>query len=93
MCVTFNLIVVVGLCITINLERKQTLIFGFLIVIQKDSYKSTGCFDLTCHGFVQIATEFAIGSNLAPYSRPFNQQYEINIGLFQVMITCVQKIS
>ncbi|WJX35342.1 hypothetical protein P8452_23349 [Trifolium repens] len=49
----------------------------------KDSYKSTGCFDLTCHGFVQIATEFAIGSNLAPYSRPFNQQYEINIGLFQ----------
>ncbi|XP_045802203.1 uncharacterized protein LOC123895757 [Trifolium pratense] len=49
----------------------------------KDSYKSTGCFDLTCPGFVQVSKEVAIGSHLGPYSHPFDQQYEINIGLFQ----------
>ncbi|XP_024634824.1 uncharacterized protein [Medicago truncatula] len=41
----------------------------------KDSYQSTGCFDLTCSGFVQIATEFALGSTVEPYSARFNQQY------------------
>jgi hypothetical protein len=58
-------------------------------VVQKDSYNSTGCFDLTCHGFVQIASEFAIGSSIGPYSSPFNQQYEINVGIFWVMIIYV----
>jgi len=65
------------------------LIFGFLIAVQKDSYKSTGCFDLTCSGFVQIATEFALGSIVGPYSAKFNQQYELHVGIFWVIITCL----
>ncbi|XP_004501796.1 protein neprosin-like [Cicer arietinum] len=48
----------------------------------KDSYKTTGCFDVTCQGFVQISSEMALGSTLQPYSAPFNQQYEINVGIF-----------
>ncbi|GAU31341.1 hypothetical protein TSUD_315510 [Trifolium subterraneum] len=66
-----------------NLDATTDDVASSMINRSKDSYKSTGCFDLTCHGFVQIATEVAIGSHLGPYSRPFDQQYEINIGLFQ----------
>jgi hypothetical protein len=58
------------------------LIYGFLIVVQQDSYHTTGCFDLTCKGFVQIASEIALGSTVGPYSSQFNQQYEINVGIF-----------
>jgi len=65
------------------------LINGFLIVVQQDSYHTTGCFDLTCQGFVQIASEIALGSTVGPYSSHFNQQYEINVGIFWVIITCV----
>ncbi|GAU31340.1 hypothetical protein TSUD_315500 [Trifolium subterraneum] len=54
----------------------------FFVAWTKDSYNSTGCFDLTCHGFVQTSSEFALGSSLGPYSSPFNQQYEINVGIF-----------
>ncbi|XP_073225363.1 protein neprosin-like isoform X2 [Cicer arietinum] len=49
----------------------------------RDSYKSSGCFDLTCHGFVQISSEMALGASLGPYSSSFNQQYEINVGIFK----------
>ncbi|RHN70430.1 putative neprosin [Medicago truncatula] len=48
----------------------------------QDSYHTTGCFDLTCQGFVQIASEIALGSTVGPYSSQFNQQYEINVGIF-----------
>ena len=62
------------------------MIFDFLIVVQKDTYKSTGCFDLTCKGFVHTNKDVALGAILAPISIPFGQQYEINVGIFQVII-------
>ncbi|KEH35868.1 putative neprosin [Medicago truncatula] len=49
----------------------------------KDTYKSTGCFDLTCHGFVQTNKGIALGATLGPVSSPHQQQYEINVGIFQ----------
>jgi len=55
-------------------------------VVQKDTYKSTGCFDLTCKGFVHTNKDVALGAILAPISIPFGQQYEINVGIFQVII-------
>ncbi|KAL5074614.1 hypothetical protein RYX36_013598 [Vicia faba] len=48
----------------------------------RDSYHTTGCFDLTCKGFVHIASSTALGATLRPYSSPYNQQYEINIGIY-----------
>jgi len=56
-------------------------------VVQKDTYKSTGCFDLTCKGFVQTNKGIALGATLGPVSSPHQQQYEINVGIFQVIIT------
>jgi len=58
-------------------------------MMQKDTYKSTGCFDLTCKGFVQTNKNIALGATLGPVSIPSHQQYEINVGIFRVMITCM----
>ncbi|XP_039007112.1 uncharacterized protein LOC120134743, partial [Hibiscus syriacus] len=43
----------------------------------KDSYKTTGCFDLTCSGFVLTGTEIALGGAIEPISSHFGQQYKI----------------
>ena len=67
------------------------MIFYLLIMVQKDTYKSTGCFDLTCKGFVQTNKNVALGAILAPISTPFGQQYEINVGIFQVIISSRHK--
>ncbi|KAK7311406.1 hypothetical protein RJT34_09536 [Clitoria ternatea] len=47
----------------------------------RDSYRSTGCFDLTCPGFIQTG-QVALGAAIAPVSSRFGPQYEINIGIF-----------
>ncbi|XP_027356569.1 uncharacterized protein LOC113865940 [Abrus precatorius] len=47
----------------------------------RDSYKSTGCFDLTCAGFVQTG-QVALGATIGPLSSDFGPQYDLNVGLF-----------
>ncbi|XP_050881849.1 uncharacterized protein LOC127085374 [Lathyrus oleraceus] len=47
-----------------------------------NSYYTTGCFDVTCAGFVHVGSSTALGATVGPYSSQFNQQYEINIGIF-----------
>ncbi|MCH87384.1 carboxyl-terminal peptidase [Trifolium medium] len=44
---------------------------------------STGCFDLTCHGFVQTNKNIVLGGTIGPISIPFHQQYELNYGIFR----------
>ncbi|KAE8698431.1 oleosin 1-like [Hibiscus syriacus] len=48
----------------------------------KDSYKTTGCFDLTCSGFVLTGTEIALGGAIEPISSHFGQQYKITVGIY-----------
>ncbi|XP_003603111.3 uncharacterized protein [Medicago truncatula] len=55
----------------------------FFVYWTKDTYKSTGCFDLTCKGFVQTNKDIALGATLGPVSVPSHQQYEINVGIFR----------
>ncbi|KAK7352521.1 hypothetical protein VNO80_17943 [Phaseolus coccineus] len=47
----------------------------------RDSYRSTGCFDLTCSGFVQIG-QVVLGGTIGPISSFYGPQYDINIGMF-----------
>jgi hypothetical protein len=56
----------------------------FFIVMQKDTYKSTGCFDLTCSGFVQTNKGVGLGGAIGPISS-FHQQYELNYGIYLVI--------
>ncbi|RDX81667.1 hypothetical protein CR513_37624, partial [Mucuna pruriens] len=48
----------------------------------RDSYKSIGCFDLTCSGFVQTGSEGALGASIEPPSSQHGQQYVLNVGMF-----------
>ncbi|KAL3818978.1 hypothetical protein ACJIZ3_004883 [Penstemon smallii] len=44
-----------------------------------DGSKETGCFDLTCPGFVQTSNEIALGAAIYPISNPTGLPYQIVI--------------
>ncbi|XP_023524233.1 uncharacterized protein LOC111788198 [Cucurbita pepo subsp. pepo] len=48
-----------------------------------DSYKSKGCFDLTCSGFVQTNPKVVLGAVIDPLSTRGGQQFTITVGIFQ----------
>ncbi|KAI3956815.1 hypothetical protein MKW92_020814 [Papaver armeniacum] len=54
----------------------------FFIYWTADGSHTTGCFDLTCTGFVQTNREVALGSPIEPVSSEFGPQYEIAIFIF-----------
>ncbi|KAF8023247.1 hypothetical protein BT93_F0678 [Corymbia citriodora subsp. variegata] len=58
---------------------KQTRLFTHWTV---DGSVSTGCFDLTCSGFVQTNSEVALGSAVSPVSSDGGEQYQISVGIF-----------
>ncbi|XP_061374897.1 protein neprosin-like [Gastrolobium bilobum] len=58
---------------------KATRLFAYWTT---DSYQSTGCFDLTCSGFVQTGTEVALGAALKPVSSDSGNQYDYNVGMY-----------
>lgn len=51
---------------------------------QVDASKTTGCFDLTCPGFVQTNHEIALGAAIYPISTPDGLPYQITIYIFKV---------
>ncbi|KAK4761842.1 hypothetical protein SAY87_029726 [Trapa incisa] len=63
---------------------RQTRFFVYWTV---DASKTTGCFDLTCPGFVQTNQEIAIGAAIYPISTPDGLPYQITIYIFKDMIT------
>ncbi|EXB66901.1 hypothetical protein L484_019539 [Morus notabilis] len=46
-----------------------------------DAYKSTGCFDLTCTGFVQTNPKIALGTALGPISSDGGPQYQFTVSI------------
>ncbi|XP_027904959.1 uncharacterized protein LOC114164469 [Vigna unguiculata] len=54
----------------------------FFVYWTRDSYRSTGCFDLTCSGFVQTG-QVALGASIGPISSFYGKQYVLNVGIFQ----------
>ncbi|GLU01489.1 hypothetical protein SLE2022_187960 [Rubroshorea leprosula] len=48
----------------------------------KDAYNQTGCFDLTCSGFIQTSSHVALGAAIEPCSSTSGPQYYIPIGIF-----------
>lgn len=53
---------------------------------QVDGSNQTGCFDLTCPGFVQTSNEIALGAAIYPISNPTGLPYQITIFLHKVSI-------
>ena len=54
--------------------------------MQADASKRTGCFDLTCPGFVQTSSEIALGAAIYPISIPGGLPYQITIYIYKVRI-------
>ncbi|KAL5558747.1 hypothetical protein UlMin_034958 [Ulmus minor] len=63
---------------------RQTRFFTYWTA---DASNKTGCFDLTCSGFVQISNEIALGAALHPISVLDGLPYEITIYIFKDPIT------
>ncbi|KAL8499119.1 hypothetical protein ACS0TY_022189 [Phlomoides rotata] len=55
---------------------RQTRLFVYWTA---DGSKTTGCFDLTCPGFVQTSNEIALGAAIYPISNPTGLSYQITI--------------
>ncbi|KAJ1409324.1 hypothetical protein SESBI_22835 [Sesbania bispinosa] len=45
----------------------------------RDSYRSTGCYNLLCAGFIQTSSRIAIGAAISPVSSYAGNQYDITI--------------
>jgi len=60
--------------------------------LQADASKKTGCFDLTCPGFVQISNEIALGAAIYPISIPGGLQYIITIYIYKVRLFFLNKL-
>ncbi|CAE6075473.1 unnamed protein product [Arabidopsis arenosa] len=50
---------------------------------QRDTYQNTGCLNLECPGFVQVTSEFAIGSAFAPTSSYGGSQYDVTMFIWK----------
>ncbi|KAM5565970.1 protein neprosin [Rosa sericea] len=59
----------------------------FMVYWTVDGSKKTGCFDLTCPGFVQTSHEIALGAAIYPISVPYGLPYEIIVYVFKDPVT------
>ncbi|KAF5748292.1 hypothetical protein HS088_TW04G00244 [Tripterygium wilfordii] len=59
---------------------RQTRLFVYWTA---DASNKTGCFDLTCPGFVQTSNEIALGSAIYPLSVPGGLPYQITMYIFK----------
>ncbi|KAK9946318.1 hypothetical protein M0R45_011787 [Rubus argutus] len=59
----------------------------FMVYWTVDGSKKTGCFDLTCPGFVQTSHEIALGAAIYPISVPYGLPYEIIVYIFKDPVT------
>ncbi|PON75646.1 hypothetical protein TorRG33x02_244950 [Trema orientale] len=55
----------------------------FFIFWTRDGYKTTGCYNLDCPGFVQVNRQFALGSIVNPVSSYNGLQFNILITIFK----------
>ncbi|KAK3003260.1 hypothetical protein RJ639_019594 [Escallonia herrerae] len=59
----------------------------FFVNWTADASRNTGCFDLTCPGFVQTNHEIALGSAISSISTPNGVPYEIVVYIFKDPLT------
>ncbi|KAL5071722.1 hypothetical protein RYX36_022609 [Vicia faba] len=52
-----------------------------------DGSHETGCFDLTCPGFIQTSNEIALGAAIYPIPTPGGLPYQITIYIYKDLIT------
>ncbi|XP_059636896.1 protein neprosin-like [Cornus florida] len=68
---------------TVNPRRYHDNMTRFFIYWTGDNYKSTGCYDLDCPGFVQTSRNFAIGSAIPGTSIYGGMPFDITITVYK----------
>ncbi|XP_076923790.1 protein neprosin-like [Bidens hawaiensis] len=48
-----------------------------------DGSRTTGCFDLTCPGFVQVNHKIALGAAIYPVTKPYGLPYVITVHIYK----------
>ncbi|CAN0878104.1 hypothetical protein LINGRAHAP2_LOCUS12296 [Linum grandiflorum] len=75
-------------------EKIETVEAGWMITPSKpepsiftfwtsDGYKTTGCYDMHCSGFVQTSSKIALGARISPVSTYGGKQFFVNIKIHQ----------
>ena len=60
------------------------------VVYKGDGYKTTGCYNINCPGFVQINRRIALGSAFNHISSYNGNQYSVGISIYKVILcTCL----
>ncbi|XP_062098507.1 protein neprosin-like [Humulus lupulus] len=59
----------------------------FFVYWTSDGSRTTGCFDLTCPGFVQTSNEIALGAAIYPLPLPNALPYQITVYIFKDPMT------
>lgn len=74
----------------VQLSCRSTILYKylkvFLLAMQSDSYRATGCYNLLCVGFIQTNSRIAIGAAISPVSSYDGNQYDITILIWKVSI-------
>ncbi|KAK1312372.1 hypothetical protein QJS10_CPA07g00935 [Acorus calamus] len=60
-------------------DRQHTLEAGWM----SDAYRSTGCYNLKCSGFVQVTREYSLGGTISPVSEYGGHQFRLAVNIFQ----------
>ncbi|CAN1162427.1 hypothetical protein LINPERHAP2_LOCUS24502, partial [Linum perenne] len=63
---------------TLQVDGSKTRLFTFWT---SDGYRSTGCYNLECPGFVQTSSKIALGSPVVPVSIYGGNQFDISINI------------
>ncbi|CAL5375902.1 unnamed protein product [Camellia sinensis] len=67
-----------------DITSRNTIEAGWTVYPGLDNYQSTGCYDLSCPGFVQTNHKFAIGSTIKPVSTYKGKTFDISILIYKV---------
>ena len=57
-----------------------------MMIFQSDAYRSTGCYNLLCSGFVQTNRRIAIGAAISPRSSYRGGQFDISLLIWKVTL-------
>ncbi|RDY08744.1 hypothetical protein CR513_06999, partial [Mucuna pruriens] len=84
-------------------DQLNTILFGWQVFPQlygqestnlfalwtMDSFKTTGCYNMLCPGFVQINDRIFLGIRMVPVSSYGGDQYDLSLSISQIMMCAI----
>ena len=64
-------------------------IYKLLLILQRDNYQRTGCYNVQCRGFIQIHSQFYIGQSVGGSSIYGGEQFQLSVMIKQVRVSAM----